>query len=302
MAYVHTQSTNQKDILFLCPIYYIDHFVDRMDQYLRESKTHRTYDVLFICSKSAIASVAKQKAWSKRYLFQERGNYGGGEGALWYAQAKSGIDFSSYRYVWYMEESCEPRRTEWIDRLIDDMDNGVPLVGWDWHSEAKRREGQISHIISGKNCNTMIAYENTRDTGVDSDGQPHDGVWDTPCYRDEMFIVSSKDFMEFKYPDATDPFWEQRNGNRTYGVRAERQWWSMADQARHGYPLPSPNIQWTVMQKHSYVPSKKNIYFSYFWELPYKTRLDSSYVPPSFFVRTLLSIIHRIMTKIKTFV
>lgn len=268
-----------KDILFLTPIYYTENFVERMRQYLVESGTKYTYDVYFCCSNPKIASVVKDKAAEYGFLFQERENMAGGEGALWFLQKKSGIDFTQYRYIWYLEESCEPIRKDWIDKLIGDMDKGVPLTGWDWHFEAKKRSDQIKHVVKNEKGDVMIAYENTEKSGLDVEGNTWNKIWDVPVFRDETFVVSAKDFMDFEYPDASDPSWNERNGMRGYAVRAERVWWDVADQAVHGFKYDSPNIQWVVLNKHHFVPSIKNEYYWYFRELSWEDRKSPDYHP-----------------------
>ena len=133
----------------------------------------------------------------------------------------------------------------------------------------------------------MTYYENTEATGLDPDGNPYWKMYDTPSYRDETFVVRAKDFLAFDYPDASDPFWEKRNGIRTYGIKAERFWWKVEDAPYHGIPLPPPNIQWYVLTKYNYVPSPKNVYLSYFRELPIELRKDETYRPKPTFQRRL---------------
>ena len=70
-----------------------------------------------------------------------------------------------------------------------------------------------------------------------------------------------------------------RNGIRTYGIKAERCWWRVEDVAYHCIPLPPPNIQWYVLTKYHYVPSSRNVYRSYFRELPVEARRDENYRP-----------------------
>jgi len=286
-----------KDILFLVPIYYSPRFVDRFRHYLLESKTSCSYDVYFCCSNAQIAEETEKKAKQYGYIFQERDNFGGGEGALWFLQKKSGIGLSQYRYIWYYEESCEPIRRDWIDRLVNDMDKGATLVGWDWHLEAKKRHGQIKHEFYDRQGNKIIAHENTKDTGTDAAGNTLEKTWDTPGYRDETFVVSSKDFLEFEYPDASVNFWEKWGGFRSYGVRAERMWWKVEEQNFHGFQYSSPNIQWFVLTKHNHFPSRKNIYYWYFRELPWRIRKNPEYMPPPLCVRVCLCVLERIWLK-----
>lgn len=289
-----------KDILFLIPVYYTPHFIDRFQQYLVESKTSRSYDVYVCCSNHAIAEETKKKAQKYGFIFQERENFGGGEGALWFLQKKSGIDVSSYRYFWYFEESCEPIRNSWVDKLVGDLDKGACLVGWDWNPTGKRRPGQIKHVFQDGKGNKMTACENTPQSGQDTAGNPFNKIWDTPGYRDETFVIRAADFTEFDYPDASDDFWEKRYGSvRGYGVRAERMWWNINEQNIHGIKYPSPNIQWYILRKYNYVPPAKNVYFWYFRELPIELRKSDSYAPKKIAARYLQNIISIIFNKIR---
>ncbi len=276
-----------KDILFIVPLYYTSNFIERFKQYLGESKTKYSYDVYLCCSNPEIFEESRKKAHEYGYIFQERPNYGGGEGALWFLQKKSGIDISKYRYVWYFEESCEPVRASWVDKFIGDMDKGASIVGWDWHFEGRKRHDQIKHKFTDDKGNIMIAYENTLTSGLDAEGNVFDKTWDIPCYRDETFVVRAKDFIDFDYPDVSDDFWEKRNGIRGYGIRAERFWWDMKDVHVHGFKFPSPSIQWFIFQKYKRFPTPYNKYFSYFWEMPYQLRKSSSYRPAPIILRQI---------------
>lgn len=268
-----------KDILFLIPLFYTPNGVTRFAEYLREERPPYSHDVYMPCSNDSILEAARARAEREGFVCAVRPNYGGGEGALWWLQKKSGARLHEYRYVWYFEESCEPVRPGWTRRLIGDMDAGVPLTGWMWNPIARRRPHAIPHVVAGSGGRRMTYYENTRATGVDADGKPFWKMYDVPCYRDETFVVRAADFLEFDYPDATDPFWEGRNGVRTYGIKAERCWWSVEDVACHGIPLPPPNIQWHVLRKHGFVPPRWSPYLSYFRELPLRLRRDPSYRP-----------------------
>jgi len=274
-----------KDVLFLFPLFYAANGVTRFAQYLREENAPCTWDVYMPCSNEAIFETAREKATRAGFVCVPRANYGGGEGALWWLQKRSGARISEYRYVWYFEESCEPVRSGWVRRLISDMDAGVPLTGWEWNPTARRRPHAIPHVVVGRNGNRMRYFENTEATGLDPDGHPFWKMYDTPSYRDETFVVRAEDFLAFDYPDATDPVWETRNGIRTYGIKAERFWWRVADAPFHGIPLPPPNIQWYVLTKHNYVPSPRNVYRSYFRELPLPLRKDENYRPRPVFQR-----------------
>jgi len=281
-----------KDILFLLPIYYTGNFVERFRRYLKESNAKYTYDVYLCCSNSQIASLVRSKAKEYGYIFQERENMAGGEGALWFLQKKSGIDCAQYKYVCYFEESCEPVSKNWINRLIGDMEKGAPLTGWDWHFEGRKRHGQqVKHVFKN-NGNIMIAYENILPDSVDFAGNAIRGVWDVPGYRDEMFVVSSKDFLDFDYPDASDEFWvKYTGGQRGYGVRAERMWWKIAEQNINNMKYPSPNIQWVVLNKYNFVPSVKNKYYWNFCELPLEDRKNPNYFPAHIIIRCVRHIL-----------
>lgn len=276
-----------KDILFLVPLFYSANGVRRMARYLHEDGGRGfSFDVVFACSTPSIFPEARAEAESAGFSCAERSNDGGGEGALWWLQKASGIDLRSYRYVWYFEESCEPIRRGWIRRLIHDMDRGIPLTGWWWNGDGRCRPCSIPHTIQ-VGAGRMTYYENTADTGLDPSGRPFDGTMDTPGYRDETFVVRSDDFLGFDYPDPRDPFWQKWAGVRTYGVKAERVWWSAEDVERHQIPLPSPNIQWYVLTKYAYVPTHTNAYRSYFRELPLDHRTDPHYRPLPLPLRTL---------------
>ncbi len=295
-----------KDILFIVPLYYTSHFIERFRQYLIESKTNYSYDVYLCCSNPLITEESKELAKKYGYIFEERGNYGGGEGSLWFLQKKSQINLNSYRYIWYFEESCEPVKKDWVERLVGDMDKGLNLVGWDWHFNGRKRLHQIKHQFKDKNGNIMVAFENTKETGNDPEGNSFEKTWDTACYRDETFIVRAKDFIQFEYPDASDPFWETRNGTRGYGIRAERFWWDMADQKIHYFKYHSPNIQWYILNKYHNFPSPYNIYYSYFREIPMSNRKSNHYIPKPIFLRytinTLKTLIPFLARNVYTFI
>lgn len=289
-----------KDILFLIPLYYTAHGIERFHAYLKESGTRHTSDVFVSCSNPAIAKAASAKAAEYGFMFQERKNYGGGEGALWHLQQTSGVDLSAYRYTWYFEESCEPIRKGWIERLLCDMENGAALSGWDWIGEGRKRPGAIRRELRDRCGNLAVAYENTDEGGADPYGNSMNKIWDTPGYRDETFVIRSEDFLSFLYPNASHPFWK-KFGVRGYGIRAERMWWDMEEQNIHGMEFPSPNVQWHTLKSGRLIPTK-NRNFWYFRELPYETRLNASYAPPPFFFRRVWQAINLLRVKIKTLV
>lgn len=277
-----------KDILFLIPLFYSPNGVRRFLQYLHEDGSGYSYDVFLPCSNPRIFAAAKRGADAAGFTCVERENYGGGEGALWWLQKQSGVQISDYRYVWYFEESCEPVRRRWQRRLIGDMDGGIPLTGWWWNSEGRRRPHSIPHVVIGRDGSKMIYNENTTGSGIDQGGRAFLKTYDTPHYRDDTFVVRSSDFLEFDYPNARDPFWEKWSGLRTYGVKAERVWWSEDDMDAHGLLVRPPNIQWYVLGKHDYVPSGTNRYRSYFRDLPWKLKVDDQYTPLPIWLRTIL--------------
>lgn len=276
-----------KDILFLLPLYYTANGVARFAQYLRDERSRLTRDVYMPCSNAAIFEAAKRRADDEGFICTLRGNYGGGEGSLWWLQKRSGAPIDRYRYVWYYEESCEPIRPGWIERLIGDMEAGAPLTGWWWNPTARRRAHAIEHVVIGANGHRMTYYENTEATGLDADGQPFAKMYDVPCYRDETFVVRASDFLAFEYPDASAPFWEHRNGIRTYGIKAERCWWRVEDERDHGIPFPPPNIQWHLLTTYGWVPSPRNLNVSYFRELAIHKRKDERYRPGPMYRRRL---------------
>src|SRR5690606_38301141 len=137
-------------------------------------------------------------------LCELRTNDGAGAGALWWLQNRHGDVLAGYRYVWYFEESCEPVRRGWMRRLISDLESGLPVSGWWWCPEGRRRKGAIAHRIVGLNGNEVVCYENTAETGADDDGHPFDGLFDVPGYRGETFVVRASDFAEFGFPDPAE--------------------------------------------------------------------------------------------------
>ena len=134
-----------------------------------------------------------------------------------------------------------------------------------------------------------------------------DAIWEAHAVYEKPTVIIAHtvpgkgvDFMEFDYPDASDPFWEKTAGIRMYGVRAERSWWDMKDQNIHGFKFQSPNIQWYVLNKYNKFPSKKNIYYWYFRELPLKLRKSKTYdPPPNHFFRSIRAFFGIIIYKVK---
>lgn len=280
-----------RDILFLFPLYYTANAVDRFAQYLGEERSGYSFDVFMPCSNAVIFDAAKERADKHGFVCDPRPNYGAGAGALWWLQKVSGATIDDYRYIWYFEESCEPVRPGWMLRLIGDMDAGIPVAGWWWRPEGRRRPHAIPHVVTGSNGSKMIYYENTESSGYDEDGKPFCGMYDTPGYRHESFVIRSGDFLKFDFPDPTDPVWEARNGIRTYGVKAERFWWRVQDVALHGISLPSPNIQWHLLTKYNYVPSPRSDYHSYFRELPLGLRRSEAYHPRPLVARRVAAVL-----------
>jgi len=231
------------------------------------------------CSNPRIFDEASSLAEREGFECHLRENYGGGEGALWWLQSESGAPIREHRYVWYHEESCEPIREGWIVRMLQEMDTGAPLVGWWWNPVGRRRRGAIPHAFAGTGGRKMIAYENTQKAGYDDDGKPFWGLWDTPGFRHESLLVRSDDFLSFQFPDARDPSWLERNGVRTYGIKAERNCWDLAETCKHGFRLPSPNLQWHIMRKYDYVPRQSRGIKWLFRELPDHLRKDEAYLP-----------------------
>src|SRR5690606_13481806 len=121
--------------------YYSANGVRRFAQYLVEESPPYTFDVFVFCSNRKIFSEARELCEQHEFLCDLRTNDGAGAGALWWLQTGYSDVLADYRYVWYFEESCEPVRRGWMQRLISDLESGLPVSGWWWCPEGRRRKG-----------------------------------------------------------------------------------------------------------------------------------------------------------------
>jgi hypothetical protein len=272
-----------KDILFLYPLYYQPNSLKRFQNYLNEAVGDFSVDVFVCCTNQSISNEARTICNQFGFIFANRENIGGGEGGLWYLQKKSGINLNQYKYIWYFEESCEPVSSYWIQVILNYLNNGARLAGWDWHMKGKKRTNQIPHVYES-NRNTCIAFENTKETGLDINSQPLQKIWDTPGYRHETIVFKTEDFCEFDFPDPYDPIWQLKSGWRSYGTRAERMWWSLEDSIIHGFNVPAPNLQWYVISQKNFIPPKENLFFGYFRELSHSEKTNPNYIKPASFL------------------
>ncbi len=282
-----------KDILFLVPLYYTSNSVVRTQNYIREATGNFTYDIYFCCTTPSIFEESKLKCESNSFIDQ-RENVGVGQGMLWHLKHKRKTDLSAYKYIWFFEESCEPIRPDWIEKALAKLNSGWKICGWDWHYEGKKRNDQIPHVFKGDNGNTCIALKNTKATALDSAGNSVEAIWDTPGYRHESIVFHSEDFQNFEFSDPYHSIWMEKGG--TYGTSAERFWWDLDQKNIHGYPLPSPNLQWEVIKKYKFVPPAQNDFFWYYRELGMEKKYPN-YIPASFFVRKLIAIKSHIKMK-----
>ena len=152
------------------------------------------------------------------------------------------------------------------------MDSGIPLTGWKWNAFSKRRR-QSTQVIFRNKMDFMTASINSVNSGIDSNGNSLAGVWDTPGYRHETIVCRKEDFQNFKFDNPAESFYTESNDPRYYGIRSERFWWPSHHPFMVDLKANSPNLQWSVLMKHGYVPPLKNHNKNYFREISNKERL-----------------------------
>jgi hypothetical protein len=239
---------------------------------LEAEKTNHSFEIAVTCSNDLIFESAQDTANKIGLNLQYRKNHGGGEGIFYWAQKN--YNLQNFDYVWYLEESCEPIKPNWLNHLIAQLDSGIPLTGWKWNFVSKRRK-QSTQVIFRNKINFMIASINSVGSGVDSFCNSLNGVWDTPGYRHETLVFRREDFQNFKFDDPAQDFYLKFDDPRYYGIRSERFWWPNYHPFAMDFKVNSPNLQWNILMKYGYVPPLRNQNEKYFREISKKERFNN---------------------------
>ena len=254
------------DVLFVFPLFYnianLKNFMRDIDNEIHNFRI----EVLVLNSNPKILIESIDFQTKTEVQVFDRTNHGGGEGSFHFIQSNLKLNYKNYRYLWYMEESCIPIKKGWVNQIINQLDDGIPLNGWDWHSTGKFRSFSQPVKIKRKNSG-MTAFLNIGNNHFDSHNRSFNYIWDTPAYRHETIVFPMDTFSRFHYPDPRDNYFSSTGNERYYGIRAERLWWSDANYLEHQIPIKSPNLQWQIMLNNLYVPNRKNINFNFFREL-----------------------------------
>jgi len=257
---------NKKDFLILCPLYYSVSTVERFYLFLQKEASDLSYDVAFPSSNADLVPLAQKKCETYGYHCHLRENLGGGEGAFWWLQNQSGINLKNYKYLIYFEESCHPIRAGWFS-IIKQRLRTEPIVGWHWFRQGKKRSNVIE-VRYSNGPEYMSAFLNKGHELYE--GESMFFIYDTPCFRHELISFSMDDFIGFRFPSPTEPYWAgkcSKHGVRFYGIRSERMYWDLKDKDKHGIDTSSPNIQWHILMKHKYIPPNHSLLYNYFREL-----------------------------------
>jgi hypothetical protein len=257
-------------LLFLYPLYFNPNSLKRLQKYLECEKTNHSFEIAATCSNDLIFESAQDIANKIGLNLKYRKNYGGGEGIFYWVQHN--YNLQNFDYIWYFEESCEPIKPNWLNHLIAQLDSGIPLTGWNWNAFSKRRS-QSTQVIFRNKIDFMIASINSANSGADSYGNSLEGVWDTPGYRHETLVFRKEDFQNFKFDNPAKDFYLESNDPRYYGIRSERLWWPIYHPFTTNFKVNSPNLQWSILMKHGYVPPLINQNKKYFREISKKERL-----------------------------
>jgi hypothetical protein len=265
-------------ILLIFPLFYSSNGLNRLQSYLRESKSNYEIKVAIFCSNPSIEKESEKLARHFGFGFYPRSNFGGGEGAF-FELFQSDLMKENYQIIIYLEESCEPMSSKWIKSVVKPLEVGYYVYGWHWNWRARKRDKSI-RVDCGNTFRSAVIYKNPE--GYHPLSQIIGGdVYDVFGFRHECISIRV-DQLSTNLMRVNKNYW----GNlptKYFGLSTERFFWDDLN----SFVIKSPNFQFPMILKQNRLPLFTSSNFFRFRELSYKKKVSSSYKPNYLVIRRL---------------
>ena len=265
-------------VLLLFPLFYSANGLNRLHQYLRESSSSDEIEVAIFCSNPSIEEESRLIAKSFGFAFYKRDNFGGGEGSF-FDLFQSTLINENYEVVIYLEESCEPMSSRWIESLVKPLRNGSLIQGWHWNWRGRKRSGAVL-IKFGSRFRPAFIYKNA--------GANHplneiieDNVYDVSGFRHEC-LAFRLDQLPRNLMRLNKTHWEGVP-LKFFGLSMERFFWDNLNPS----VIKCPNFQFPMLLKQNRFPIFISTNYFRFRELSPASRMSSDYKPNRLLIRRM---------------
>lgn len=265
-------------ILLVFPLFYSANSIKRLKKYLSESKSEYNLHVAIFCSNPLIEQEAETLAKKFGFAFYPRSNFGGGEGAFFELFQLDLIE-NNFNAVIYLEESCEPMSSKWIESVVKPLEVGSFVYGWHWNWRARKRSKSV-RVNLGSTFRPAIVYKNPE--GSHPLNQIiTDNVYDVCGFRHEC-ISLKVDQLPTNLMRISRNNWGGVPA-KYFGLSMERFFWDNLNPS----VIKSPNIQFPMLLKQDRFPFFISINYFRFRELPQDKKMSEEYIPNHLIIRRL---------------
>jgi len=264
-------------VLIYFPLYYNSKSIFRLYGYLKETEKYSNtfkLSVFISNSNSEIRQEAKSIANYCGFLYENRDNYGRGEGGLlnFIINNKELIDM--FDFLIYFEESCEPVSKKWLYKLIQNcVQMNLNVNGWDWWWRPKKRELSRTQVI-GSGFRIGILNENQK-LSINNDDLNFTN-YDVFGFRHELLVVRTSELAKLIFNKDDIHRNLQIFSDMSFGRIVERIYWESNNQN-----LKNLNIQYPLLRSQKKLPLIFNTNLTLFRELKMEEKKSDNYIPKS---------------------
>jgi hypothetical protein len=265
-------------VLLIFPLFYSSNSLNRLQSYLHESKSNYEMGVAVFCSNPVIEGESEKLARQFGFNFFPRNNFGGGEGAF-FELFQSDLMKENYEVVIYLEESCEPMSSRWIESIVKPLEAGYNIYGWHWNWRARKRDKSI-RVDFGSTFRPAVVYKNP-ERNHPLNQIISDNVCDVFGFRHECISIKL-DQLPKNLLRINENNWKYVP-TKYFGLSMERFFWDNLNPS----VIKSPNFQFPMILKQNRMPLFTSNNFFRFRELSHRQKISSRYKPNHLVIRRL---------------
>ena len=265
-------------VLLIFPLFYSSNSLNRLQSYLHESKSNYEMGVAVFCSNPVIEGESEKLARQFGFNFFPRNNFGGGEGAF-FELFQSDLMKENYEVVIYLEESCEPMSSRWIESIVKPLEAGYNIYGWHWNWRARKRDKSI-RVDFGSTFRPAVVYKNP-ERNHPLNQIISDNVCDVSGVRHECISIKL-DQLPKNLLRINENNWRDVP-TKYFGLSMERFFWDNLNPS----VIKSPNFQFPMILKQNRMPLFTSNNFFRFRELSHREKISSRYKPNHLVIRRL---------------
>jgi hypothetical protein len=266
-------------VLLIFPLFYSSNGLNRLQSYLHESKSSYEIEVAIFCSNPVIERESEKLARQFGFSFFQRSNFGGGEGAF-FELFQSDLMKENYQVIVYLEESCEPMSSRWIESIVRPLEVGYNIYGWHWNWRARKRDKSV-RVDFGSTFRPAVVYKNP-ERNHPLNQIILDNVYDVPFFRHECISIKV-DQLPKNSLRINQNNWGGDVPSKYFGLSMERFFWGNSNPS----VIKSPNFQFPMILKQNRLPLFTSYNFFRFRELSHKEKISTRYKPNHLVIRRL---------------